>query len=63
MRSRRAIAALLAAALLVIGPIAAPPTSYEYQPVLVINPVEHVNTLIGTGTAGATAARPGSTNG
>ncbi|MBO0866062.1 MAG: glycoside hydrolase family 92 protein, partial [Mycobacterium sp.] len=54
MRSRRAIAALLAAALLVIGLIAAPPTSYEYEPVFVTNPVEHVDTLIGTGTGGET---------
>ena len=54
MRSRRAIAALLAAALLVIGLITAPPTAYEYQPTFFANPLEHVNTLIGTGTGGET---------
>ncbi len=54
MRSRRAIAALLAAALLVIGLITAPPTAYEYQPTFFANPIEHVNTLIGTGTGGET---------
>lgn len=52
-RSPRAIVALLAAALLVVGLFAAPPTSYEYEPVLVRNPAQHVNTLIGTGTGGA----------
>jgi predicted alpha-1,2-mannosidase len=53
MRSRRAIAALLAAVVLVCTMvIAAPPTAYEYKPVLVTNPVDHVDTLIGTGTGG-----------
>lgn len=52
MRSRRMMVALLLAALLLIALLVAPPTSYEYQPVLVANPVEHVDTLIGTGTGG-----------
>jgi predicted alpha-1,2-mannosidase len=54
MRSRRATVVLLAAALLVIGLTAAPPTSVEYQPVFVANPVDYVDTLIGTGTGGET---------
>ncbi|MGH3961629.1 GH92 family glycosyl hydrolase [Mycobacterium sp.] len=54
LKRRSAIAALLAVALLVIGLIAAAPTSHEYKPVLVTDPVEHVDTLIGTGTGGAT---------
>ncbi|KAA8960145.1 MAG: hypothetical protein F6Q13_14120 [Mycobacterium sp.] len=53
-RRARAVAALGAAALLVVGLITAPPTSYEYQPVLVGDPAKHVDTLIGTGTGGET---------
>ncbi len=52
MRSRLAILAVLAVVLLPVALIAAPPTSYEYQPELVNDPVEHVDTLIGTGTGG-----------
>jgi predicted alpha-1,2-mannosidase len=52
MRSRRGAAALLAAVLLVGAMLAsATPTSYE-PPALVANPVEHVDTLIGTGNGG-----------
>ena len=55
MRSRRRVAALLAAALLVcVMLIPAPPTAYEGEPALVVNPVDHVGTLIGTGTGGQT---------
>ncbi len=52
MRSRRAMLALVASALLVIGLVAAPNTSYEYRPEFVANPVDYVDTLIGTGTGG-----------
>ena len=52
MRSRRGAVALLAAALLVGAMLAsATPTAYEPPP-LVANPVEHVDTLIGTGSGG-----------
>ena len=52
MRSRRGAAALLAAVLLVGAMLAsATPTSYD-PPALVANPVEHVDTLIGTGNGG-----------
>jgi predicted alpha-1,2-mannosidase len=52
MRSRRGAVALIAAALLVGAMlVSATPTSYEPQP-LVANPVEHVDTLIGTGNGG-----------
>ena len=52
MRSRRGAVALIAAALLVSAMlVSATPTSYEPQP-LVVNPVEHVDTLIGTGSGG-----------
>src|SRR5574337_1754198 len=54
MRSRQAVLALLVTALLVIGLLAAPSTSYEYRPEFVADPVEHVDTLIGTGTGGET---------
>ncbi|MGH3969794.1 MAG: GH92 family glycosyl hydrolase, partial [Mycobacterium sp.] len=54
MRSPRAIAEVLAVAVLVIGLITASSTSYEYHPVHFANPVTHVNTLIGTGTGGKT---------
>ena len=52
MRSRRGAVALIAAALLVSAMlVSATPTSYEPPP-LVANPVEHVDTLIGTGSGG-----------
>jgi predicted alpha-1,2-mannosidase len=54
MRSRRGAAALVAAVLLVSAMLAsATPTSYE-PPALVAKPVEHVDTLIGTGNGGQT---------
>src|ERR1700758_1387994 len=52
MWSRRRFAALLGAVLLVSVMLAsAVPTSYD-PPVTVANPVDHVDTLIGTGTGG-----------
>jgi predicted alpha-1,2-mannosidase len=52
MRSRRRLAAPLAAVLLVSVMLAsAVPTSYD-PPAFVTNPVDHVDTLIGTGTGG-----------
>ena len=52
MRSRRGAVALIAAALLVSAMlVSATPTAYE-PPHLVANPVEHVDTLIGTGSGG-----------
>ncbi|MGO8964344.1 MAG: GH92 family glycosyl hydrolase [Mycobacterium sp.] len=65
MRSRRGAAALLATVLLVGAMLAsATPTSYE-PPALVANPVEHVDTLIGTGSGGQTVGEinnfPGAT--
>jgi len=54
MRSRRGAVALLAAALLVSAMlVSAAPTSYDPPP-MVANPVEHVDTLIGTGNGGKT---------
>ena len=54
MRSRRGAAALVAAALLVSAMLAsATPTSYEPPP-MVEKPVDHVDTLIGTGNGGKT---------
>jgi predicted alpha-1,2-mannosidase len=65
MRSRRGAAALVAVVLLVGAMLAsATPTSYEPPP-LVANPVEHVDTLIGTGNGGKTVGEinnfPGAT--
>src|ERR1035441_8985450 len=65
MRSRRGAAALVAVVLLVGTMLAsATPTSYE-PPALVAKPVEHVDTLIGTGNGGKTVGEinnfPGAT--
>ncbi|OBI85872.1 GH92 family glycosyl hydrolase [Mycobacterium sp. 1245805.9] len=58
MRSRaryRALIALVAAgAVLLTFVAAAPPIAYDGEPPLVTDPVEHVDTLIGTGTGGET---------
>ena len=51
MRSRRGVAALLAAVLVVMMLVTATPTSYD-APAFVANPVDHVDTLIGTGNGG-----------
>lgn len=51
MRSRKVIGALLAA-LLIVGMIAAPPTARDNHPIPVSNPVDYVDTLIGTGHGG-----------
>lgn len=69
MRSRglrRGLIALLAAtALLLTFIAAAPPIAYDGEPQLVANPVDHVDTLIGTGTGGETVGEinnfPGAT--
>ncbi|WP_407685150.1 GH92 family glycosyl hydrolase [Mycobacterium sp. HUMS_1102779] len=55
MRSRSALLALVVAAAVFLTFIAAaPPTAYEGEPKLVANPVDYVDTLIGTGTGGET---------
>jgi predicted alpha-1,2-mannosidase len=66
MRSRRTIAALLAASVVFMAFIAAaPPVAYDGPPALVADPVNHVATLIGTGTGGETVGEinnfPGAT--
>jgi predicted alpha-1,2-mannosidase len=52
-RYLRPLAALLAAVLLVCMLARATPTAYD-APKFVVNPVDHVDTLIGTGTGGQT---------
>jgi predicted alpha-1,2-mannosidase len=58
MRSRRTLIAVVAIiALLVVSATfiaAAPPFAYDGEPQLLANPVDHVDTLIGTGTGGET---------
>ena len=58
MRLRRAliaVTAVLAALAVVIAFIAAvPPRAYDGEPAFVVTPVDHVDTLIGTGTGGET---------
>ncbi len=57
MRSRRrtALIALIAAlAVFMTFIAAAPPIAYDGEPALVTNPVDYVETLIGTGTGGST---------
>jgi predicted alpha-1,2-mannosidase len=54
MRSRRATISLVLVVFLFLMLIAAPPTAYERAPAFVVNPVEHVDTLIGTGSGGET---------
>jgi predicted alpha-1,2-mannosidase len=58
MRSRRALIALVAivglVAIFMTFIAAAPPIAYDGEPAFVANPVDHVDTLIGTGTGGAT---------
>ncbi len=56
-RLRRALAALLAVAGLFVPFIVGVPTAYDGEPVFVAIPVEHVNTLIGTGTGAAIVGR------
>lgn len=53
MRISRVGPPLLAVLALAITLVAAPLTSYEYQPEFVANPADYVNTLIGTGNGGA----------
>lgn len=55
MRLRRGLAALVAVALVIVMMVmSAPPTAYEGEPGLIAHPVDYVDTLIGTGTGGAT---------
>src|SRR6516225_10727886 len=58
MRSRRALVAVIAiialTAVFVAFIAAAPPIGYDGEPQFVANPVNHVDTLIGTGTGGET---------
>lgn len=66
MRSRRALIAVIAAsAVFMVFIAAAPPRGYDGPPVFVANPVDHVVTLIGTGTGGETVGEinnfPGAT--
>ncbi|MEB4208086.1 GH92 family glycosyl hydrolase [Mycobacterium sp. 94-17] len=66
MRSRRALIAVIAVAAVVMVFIApAPPRGYDGPPLFVANPVDHVATLIGTGTGGETVGEinnfPGAT--
>jgi len=52
VRSRRALIPLLATAVFLTFIAAVPPIAYDGEPGLVANPVDHVDTLIGTGTGG-----------
>lgn len=66
MNSRRAAVALLAVtAVFMTFVAAAPPMAYDGEPEFVANPVEHVDTLIGTGSGGETVGEingfPGAT--
>ena len=55
MPSRKALIAVVAAlAVFMTFAAAAPPIAYDGEPALVTDPVNHVATLIGTGTGGAT---------
>ncbi len=55
MRSRRALIALVAASAVFMAFVAAaPPIAYDGAPTFVANPVNYVETLIGTGTGGTT---------
>jgi predicted alpha-1,2-mannosidase len=55
MRSRRALIVLIVVAAVAMTFIAAaPPFAYDGEPSFVANPVDHVDTLIGTGTGGET---------
>ncbi len=68
MRSRRALIAVIAATApgVVIAFVAAvSPIAYDGEPAFVVTPVDHVDTLIGTGTGGETVGEinnfPGAT--
>jgi predicted alpha-1,2-mannosidase len=55
MRSRRALIAIIAATAVFMAFVAAAPRfAYDGPPQFVANPVDHVDTLIGTGTGGET---------
>ncbi|POX97717.1 hypothetical protein C3469_08065 [Mycobacterium kansasii] len=51
-RSLRAMVALVAVLGLFVPLIAASPTAYDGEPTFVANPVDHVDTLVGTGSGG-----------
>src|ERR1700722_2907310 len=69
MRSRRTVVGFLAIIAIVVVSMAfiaaAPPHAYDGPPGLVANPVDHVDTLVGTGTGGETVGEinnfPGAT--
>src|SRR5271170_5012672 len=66
MRWRRALIALIVVASVAMTFIAAaPPFAYDGEPSFIANPVDYVNTLIGTGTGGETVGEinnfPGAT--
>jgi predicted alpha-1,2-mannosidase len=66
MRSRRALIAVIAASAVFMAFVAAaPPIAYDGEPQFVADPVDHVDTLIGTGTGGETVGEinnfPGAT--
>jgi predicted alpha-1,2-mannosidase len=69
MRPRRSVIAVLAIIAIVVVSMAfiasAPPHAYDGPPGLVANPVDHVDTLVGTGTGGETVGEinnfPGAT--
>ena len=52
MRPRKALIALVAAAVVGMMLTGAPPAAHADQPAFVVNPINHVDTLIGTGTGG-----------
>ena len=58
MRSRRALIAVMAMAAVLVVFMAfiavVPPKAYDGEPAFVANPVDYVDTLIGTGTGGET---------
>ena len=54
MRSRRILITLIVVSAVCMAFIAAPPIAYDGEPAFVANPVEYVDTLIGTGTGGET---------
>src|ERR1700743_341155 len=69
MRSRRSVIAVLAIIAVVVVCMAfvaaAPPHAYHGAPGVVAHPVDHVDTLVGTGTGGETVGEinnfPGAT--
>ena len=52
MRPRKALIAPVAATVVGMMLTGAPPAAHADQPAFVVNPISHVDTLIGTGTGG-----------